>query len=93
MEQYEYAVLAKEDFMVYPKTDMVHVDDPGTGKEKFVGGVTPPSFFDTAKFENSLIRCGQDGFRVITKLYNAPDDWVLVLSRPLAYLPKSNRRA
>lgn len=73
MEQYEYKVLAKKDFIIL--TGNIISDE-----------------FSADRFNKELSHFGSEGYRVITKLYNAPNDWVLVLSRPLAYLPK-NRRA
>jgi hypothetical protein len=89
MEQYEYKVLAKVDFMESETTDCY--EDPEDKTSKFIGATTS-SWFNMDRFNKELSHFGSEGFRVITKLYNEPNDWVLVLSRPLAYLPK-NRRA
>ena len=67
MEQYDYVVMAKKDFI----TDLPQIDEMS-----LLG-------FDVDKFNEELSRFGNKGYRVITKLYNAPDDWVLILSRPL----------
>lgn len=77
MEQYDYVVMAKKDFI----TDLPQIDEMS-----LLG-------FDTDLFNKELSRFGSKGYRVITKLYNAPDDWVLILSRPLVAVPRNTKRS
>lgn len=82
MDNYEYKVLIKENFMVYPETEMIYGENSETGESKLIRA-EPPSFFDTKKFEQTLALYGKEGFRVIEYMYNAPHSWVLILSRQI----------
>ena len=66
MEIYNYVVITKEDCMTQPDTE-------NTGQL--------PSGFNKDILSSMLTQYGQEGYRVITTLYNSPHDWVLVLSR------------
>jgi len=48
------------------------------------------SEFDAARFENTLISNGANGFRVVEKLYNSPSNWVIIMSKPI--IDRSRRR-
>ena len=47
--------------------------------------------FSADKLNSLLTQYGDDGYRVITKLYNSPHDWVLILSRPRMPVRRANR--
>jgi hypothetical protein len=82
MDNYEYVVLAKADFMEGGHTDIVH-EDPLDTTSPIKGGKTYSDEFNVNNFQKRLVLFGKEGYRVITKLYNSPHDWVLILSRPL----------
>lgn len=65
METYNYVVIMKEDCMEGEHTQ----DNP-----------THP-FFSKDKLNALLTQYGEGGYRVISTLYNSPNDWVLILSR------------
>lgn len=65
----------KYDYVVLSKQDFMEE------KEK-----KNESFFSVDKFNNELGKYGDDGFRVITRLYNGEGDWLLILSKPI-YVP------
>lgn len=89
MDKYEYVVLEKEDFMVHEETNLIYKrDEDGNETDELIGGVTPLARFDVVACQKRLSHFGSEGYRVITKLYNSPHDWVLVLSRPL-HVPAS----
>jgi len=75
MEQYDYVVMAKKDFMI---------DTPQVNDVSLIQ-------FNVDNFNKELSRFGKEGYRVITKLYNAPEDWVLILSRPLVPVAPTRR--
>lgn len=72
-EKYDYAVLSKQDFMKAKENK---------SKPKSDASVV----FSVDAFNVELAKYGDDGFRVITKLYNGDGDWLLVLSKPI-YVP------
>lgn len=41
--------------------------------------------FDVERMNSLLTSYGNDGYRVIEKLYNSSHDWVLILSRPFVF--------
>jgi len=90
MEQYDYVVMAKKDFMDGGHTDIIH-KEPGDETSGLVGGKTYSDMFNVDNFNKELSRFGKEGYRVITKLYNAPEDWVLILSRPLVPVAPTRR--
>lgn len=66
METYNYVVIMKEDCMEGEHTQ----ENP-----------THP-VFSKDKLNALLTQYGEEGYRVITRIYNSPHEWVLVLSRP-----------
>lgn len=76
-EKYDYVVLSKQDFML-PKCEE---------ESKTKAKVEPP-VFSVDSFNTQLGKYGDDGFRVITKLYSGDGEWLLILSKPI-YVPRS----
>lgn len=74
-EKYDYVILSKQDFM--KKTE----EGDSASKTK-----TRVPEFSVDAFNTELSKRGDDGFRVITKLYNGDGDWLLILSKPI-YVP------
>lgn len=67
MERYNYIVITKEECMSGDRQTVLDEEE---------------LHFDADKLNRLLSQYGDDGYRVITKLYNSPHDWVLILSRP-----------
>lgn len=70
----------KYDYVVLSKQDFMEKDKAKN-----------ESRFSVDKFNTELAKYGDDGFRVITKLYNENGDWLLILSKQM-YVPSAVSR-